>query len=366
MKHRPEGGKTLAILRSAVENTNEAFVTIDDRQKVLFFNKAAEKMFGYSRADVVGRRLDVIMAPDCSQDHQRAIDRYVETRVPRRIGHGTELIATRKSGETFPAEISFSVFEMDGRPYFTGIVRDLAETKALREQVSRAERLASLGQFVAEITHEINNPLMMIGGFARQLIRDNRDDEDRKKLDIIAEEVSRLEKLLRELKGFYRPRPLILAVFDVHELLQEVFDLVQPECISKDLNADLRTGEGPALIRGDREKLKQVFLNLTRNSIDAVDAGGHLSLESKRSGDRLTITVADDGCGIPEHEQDKVFSPFFSRKKHGTGLGLSICKRIIEGHAGSAFALESKEGEGTTVRITIPLTTSRLTSDRPT
>ena len=366
MKHRPEGGKTLAILRSAVENTNEAFVTIDDRQKVLFFNKAAEKMFGYSRADVVGRRLDVIMTPDCSQDHQRAIDRYIETRVPRRIGHGTELIATRKSGETFPAEISFSVFEMDGRPYFTGIVRDLTENKALREQVARAERLASLGQFVAEITHEINNPLMMIGGFARQLLRDNRDDEVRKKLDIIAEEVSRLENLLRELKRFYRPRPLTLAVFDVHELLQEVFDLVQHECISKDLNADLRTGKGPALIRGDREKLKQVFLNLIRNSIDALEAGGHLSLGSKRGEGRLTITVADDGCGIPEHEQGKVFSPFFSRKKHGTGLGLSICKRIIEGHAGSTFALESREGKGTTVRITIPLTTSHLTSDRPT
>ena len=366
MKRQPEEGKTLAILRSAVEHTNEAFVTIDDRQKVLFFNKAAEKIFGYSRADVVGRTLDVIMTPDCSRDHQKAIDRYVRTRVPTRIGHGTELTATRKSGEKFPAEISFSVFEMDGRPYFTGIVRDLTENKALREQISRAERLAALGQFVAEITHEINNPLMMIGGFARQLSRDNRLDEDCKKLDIIAEEVSRLENLLKELKEFYRPRSLTLAVFDMNELLQEVFDLVQNECMSKDLNAGLSTGEGGALIQGDREKLKQVLLNLARNSIDAMDAGGHLSLGSQHGGDRLTITVADDGCGIPECEQDKVFSPFFSRKKHGTGLGLSICKSIIEGHAGSTFALESKEGKGTTVRITIPLTTSNLTPDHPT
>jgi len=366
MKRRPEEGKTLAILRSAVENTNEAFVTIDDRQKVLFFNKAAEKIFGYSRAEVVGCRLDVIMAPDCSQDHQKAIDRYLKTRVLTRIGHGTELIATRKNRETFPAEISFSVFEMEGRPYFTGIVRDLTETKALREQVSRAERLAALGQFVAEIAHEINNPLMMIGGFARQLLKDNRDDRDRKKLHIIADEVSRLENLVKELREFYRPRTLTLGVLDVNEVLKEVFDLVQDECSGKNLIAGLRTGEEVALIRGDREKLKQVLLNLARNSIDAMDAGGNLSLESKRSGDRLTITVADDGCGIPEHEQDKVFSPFFSKKRHGTGLGLSICKSIIEGHAGSAFVLESREGKGTIVNITIPLTTSNLLSDRST
>ena len=102
-----KGFNQLAILKGALENTNEAFVTIDDRQKVLFFNKAAEKIFGYSRADVVGRPLEVIMAPDCSQDHQKAIDRYIQTRVPTRIGHGTELIATRRSGERFPAEIYF-------------------------------------------------------------------------------------------------------------------------------------------------------------------------------------------------------------------------------------------------------------------
>ncbi len=366
MKRRPEEDKTLAILRSAVENTHEAFVTIDDRQRVLFFNQAAERIFGYSREEVVGRRLDVIMAPDCSQNHQKAIDRYVKTRVPARIGHGTELIASRKSGQKFPAEISFSVFERDGRLYFTGIVRDLTETKALREQVSRGERLAALGQFVAEITHEINNPLMMIGGFARQLLKDDRNERERKKLNIIAEEVVRLENLLKELKEFYRPRPLTLSVFDVDELLKEVFDLIQHECIRKDLHAVLRTGERGILIRGDREKLKQVFLNLTRNAIDAVDAGGNLSLESKHSADRVTITVADDGCGIPGSDQDKVFSPFFSRKNHGTGLGLSICKSIIEGHAGSSFALESREGKGTTVEITIPLTTSNRPSDPPT
>ena len=90
--------RELAILKSAVENTNEAFVTIDERHKVIFFNKAAEMIFGYSREEVVGHDLDIIMAPGCSRDHRRAVDQYVKTRVPKRIGHATELIATRKDG----------------------------------------------------------------------------------------------------------------------------------------------------------------------------------------------------------------------------------------------------------------------------
>ena len=109
MVWNPEETKVLSILSSAVENTNEAFVTIDSRHRVLFFNRAAERIFGYGWEEVLGRDLDVIMAPGCSRNHHEAVDRYIRTRQPRRIGHDTEILATRKGGETFPANISFSV-----------------------------------------------------------------------------------------------------------------------------------------------------------------------------------------------------------------------------------------------------------------
>lgn len=352
--HREEL-KVLAILQSAVESTNEAFVTIDKDHKVLFFNKAAERVFGHSRDDVVGHDLNAIMAPRCSRDHRKAVERYVETRVPRRIGHQTEMVATRKNGETFPAEISFSVSEVGGTLYFTGIVRDLTETKALKEKIEKSERLAALGRLVAEIIHEIKNPLMMIGGFVRQLIRVTKEEKSLTKLNVIVGEVQRLENLLKELGEYYLPKALKRKKIEIHNLIQEVFLLVKEECEKKEIKADFDADTGPVTVMGDRGKLKQVLLNLFKNSIEAMDKGGALSVQSRLTGERVVISIADDGCGIPEKNLEKIFSPFFTTKRHGTGLGLSISKSIIEAHEDCNFDVKSREGKGTCFEIIMPL-----------
>ena len=351
--------KEMAILMSAVENTNEAFVTIDQNHKVLFFNKAAEKIFGYKREEVMGHDLDVIMSPDCSRRHRHAVRRFAKTRVPRRIGHVTEFVATRKHDETFPASISFSVSDVNGNLYFTGIVRDLTETKALQEQITRSERLAALGQVAAEITHEIKNPLMMIGGFARQLIRHARDEKSSKKLNIIADEVTRLESLIKELRELYMPRALNIEKIDLNSLLREVYSLVKDDCERKRIRAEIKTEKDPVIIEGDKFRLKQVFLNLVKNSMEAIKNGGNLSVQSKVNGDLVEITIADDGCGIPEDEQKKIFSPFFTTKKHGTGLGLSISRSIIQEHSGSYLSLKSRRSEGTVFKVTMPINSGR-------
>jgi two-component system sensor kinase FixL len=345
----------LAILKGAVENTNEAFVTIDQNHKVIFFNKAAENIFGYGRDEVIGHDLDVIMSHSCSRDHRQAVERYAKTRVPSRIGHETEVLATRKHGKTFPASISFSVSDIDGSLYFTGIVRDLTETKALKEKVTRSERLAALGQVVAEITHEIKNPLMMIGGFANQLIRETEDEKSLTKLNIIADEVSRLESLLKELRDFYLPRVQNIEEIDINSLLQEVYSLVKVDCEGKKINAEIKTDKKSVIVEADRAKLEQVFLNLLKNSMEAMENGGNLSVQPKLIGDMVEITIADDGIGIPEADQEKIFSPFFTTKKHGTGLGLSISRSIIEENEGSSLTLKSEEGKGTVFTITMPV-----------
>jgi two-component system sensor kinase FixL len=332
MNDRSDENRELAILRGAVENTNEAFITIDINHKVVFFNSAAEKIFGYSRDEVVGHDLDVIMSPSCSKNHHHAVERYAKTKMPRLIGHSTEMVAIRKNGETFPADISFSVSEVENKIYFTGIVRDLTATKILQEQMARSERLAALGQVVAEITHEIKNPLMMIGGFARQVIQHTSDEKNLTKLNIITDEVLRLENLLEELREFYLPR------------------------ISKRNNIHTHTelDRKTPIVKGDRSKLKQVFLNLVKNSIEAIEDGGNITVTSRVKLDLVEITIADDGNGIPEEAREKIFSPFFTTKSHGTGLGLSISKRIIEEHEGSSFALKSEEGKGTVFKVTMP------------
>jgi len=348
-------GKELALLKVAVENTNEAFVTIDEKHRVFFFNKAAERIFGYSRDEVIGHDLDVIMSPRCSRNHREAVDLYVATKVPRRIGHDTEILATRKNGETFPANISFSVAEVRGRLYFTGIVRDLTETKALQEQIIQSERLAALGQVVAEITHEIKNPLMLIGGFARQMTKQVNEEKSLEKLNIIVREVSRLEKLLEELRAFYLPRPLRKEVLDVDALLKEIHELVRADCERKGIQSVLKANDGGARIEGDKGKLKQVLVNMVKNAIEAMENGGNLEIGSRQMGEVVEMTITDDGSGIPRGDLEKIFSPFFTTKEHGSGLGLSISKSIIEDHQGSSFTVESEEGRGTNIRITMPV-----------
>lgn len=352
---RSERIEQLEILKHAVESTNEAFVTIDEKHQVLIFNGAAEKIFGYSRNEVVGHDLDVIMAPTCSQNHRKAVSRYVKTRVPGRIGHETEMTASRKTGEKFPASISFSVTEINGRLFFTGIVRDLTETRALQERILQSERLAALGQLVAEISHEIKNPLMMIGGFARQLMRGAAKEENLKKLRIIESEVKRLEDLLSDLREFYLPKTITANVVNVNKLLQEIKALVKVDCDKKRIQSEWNLEKQPCLLRGHPDRLKQVFLNLVKNAIEAMADGGNLWIKTSLSDGLLVITVADDGDGIPEKVREKIFSPFFTTKEHGTGLGLSISKRIIEEYEGASFTVESEEGKGSIFKIGFPI-----------
>jgi len=268
------------------------------------------------------------------------------------IGHESEVIITRKGGEQVPASISFSVAEVGERLYFTGIIRDLSRERALEERVNRTERLAVLGQTVAEISHEIKNPLMMIGGFARQLARKSRDEKDRAKLAIISREVERLERLLAGLRDLYRPQQLQLERLDVADLLHEVKGLMGEASERCGIGFELKVDSSPLLIRGDREKLKQVLINLVKNSLEALLPGGSAHLRGRAAGDKVVIEVADTGPGIPEEIKERVFLPFFTTKEEGTGLGLCLSKRIVEEHPGGSFELESAEGQGTVVTLT--------------
>ena len=355
MGDRDNDIEELAVLKGAVENTNEAFVTIDQKQKVLFFNKAAEKIFGYSRKEVLGRGLDVIMSPTCSRDHHHAVARYIETGVARRIGRHTEITASRKNGETFPADISFSLHRAGEKLYFTAIVRDLTETKALQERITRSERLAALGQVVAEISHEIKNPLMAIGGFAQQLTKETGDKKSLTKLNIIVKEVGRLENLMQEMRDYYLPRPSTREEIEINALLREVFDLIKEDCKKRSVRPEFKTDREEVFVEGDRARLKQVFLNLAKNALESMEQGGRISFVSGLKDGVVEISISDEGAGIPEEDQRKIFSPFFTTKKQGTGLGLSICKRIIEDHPGGSLSFTSKKGKGSTFVIAMPV-----------
>ncbi len=350
-----ESNQALTILQGAIENTNEGFVTIDESHRVVIFNRAAERIFGVSRAEILGKDLGVILTPQCSQGHRQAVARYLDTRKPKLIGHQSEFLTSRKNGELFPLSISFSVSNIGEKTFFTGIIRDLTETKALQEQVLQSERLAALGQLVAEVSHEIKNPLVMIGGYARQLLRSAPDPKSMSKLQIITDEVQRLEDLIGELRDLYRPKTLNLGVIDMAALLKEVQELIREEARKKQIQVVLEVPAAQVMVEGDKDKLKQVILNLSRNGMEAMNQGGKLTIGARCLEDRAEITISDEGPGIPEPEMDKIFVPFYTTKKQGTGLGLSVSKRIIEEHPGGSFTLASGRDKGAVAKITMPI-----------
>jgi two-component system, LuxR family, sensor kinase FixL len=347
--------RLLSILTLAIENTNEAFITIDQDHKVLVFNRAAERIFGYPREEVVGRDLRLILGPGCREGHQEAVERFKKTRKPHLIGHENEFTAMRKNGELFPASLSFSVAEVDEQLYFTAIMRDMTETKQLQEQVMRAERLAALGQIVAEINHEIKNPLMLIGGLARQLLKKTEDEKSRLKLTTIAAEISRLEELLAGMRDLYLPRQLKLEEVDLNQLVNEVHDLVNEECRRRQIDLELHLDPARPLTRADRSRLQQVLLNLAKNGMEALMPGGHLTIfvTTKEPG-MAQVIVADNGPGISQELQEKIFAPFYTTKRKGTGLGLAVSRRIVNEHPRARFELESEEGRGARFILSFP------------
>jgi signal transduction histidine kinase len=207
---------------------------------------------------------------------------------------------------------------------------------------------------VAEITHEIKNPLMMIGGFAQQLARVTEDEKKLEKLAIITGEVERLERLLSDLREFYVTEAMAYDPVSIAEVLEEVFSLAKGDFKKHNIRAELILEDDGLIVSGDKGRLKQVFLNLVKNGIEAMEGGGNLSIQGKLLGDKVEIVVTDDGCGMAEGEKEKIFAPFFTTKRHGTGLGLCISKRIIDRYEGSSFSVQSEEGVGTSFKIVLP------------
>ena len=266
----------------------------------------------------------------------------------------------REGGNVYVEISAYPLRDADGEiDRIVHLSRDVTDRRraeeALKERLTRSEHLAGIGQLVAEITHEIKNPLMMIGGFAKQLFEPVDEETKIKKLTIITEQAERLEKLLGELKEYYSPRDPGFEAVDVKAVLEKICSLIKHECKKNHIRIEMRMDETDLIVSWDPGRLEQVFLNVIKNAMEAMGDGGNLLIIAKSIGDKVRITVEDDGCGIPKAHMDKIHESFFSTKSSGTGLGLFISKKYIDEHIGSSLSVKSEEGKGTTVAISLPM-----------
>jgi len=242
---------------------------------------------------------------------------------------------------------------------YQGFNIDITALDDMQQQLSRAERLATLGQVAAGIAHEIRNPLVGIGSTAA-LLRDEVDpsDEKRTDLDIILNETRRLDRIVNQIIDYARPRDLMPTAWVVDGIVDEVLKLLDTRLETQQI-AVVRSGQQGLTVYADRDQIKQVLLNLCHNSLDAMKQQGKLRIaagDGARAGHAgIFIEISDTGSGIAQKDLAQVFQPFFTTgKQHGTGLGLAICRNIAEAHGGD-ITLVSEPGRGTTARLWLPL-----------
>jgi two-component system sensor kinase FixL len=281
------------------------------------------------------------------------VKRFIETKSSKIMGETVSLTALRKNGEEFPIELGLSYHEMDSEIIFTAFIRDVSKKKQMEKKLLQSERLAAVGQTVAHVAHEIRNPLMIIGGFSHQIRKSLTDGKTLNKLDMILDEVGRLEKLVSNLGDFTKEYKLMKRPADINSVIRDVLkimgEIYPPEKYKfvEDLSPELDE------INCDPDKLKQVFINLIANGIEAMEDGGTIRIRSQKWGYGAEIIIRDEGIGISDDNLDHIFEPFYTTREKGSGLGLSISYKIVEAHKGEISAV-STPGEGTTFAIRLP------------
>lgn len=227
----------------------------------------------------------------------------------------------------------------------------------IEEQLRRADRLSALGQLSAGMAHEIRNPLGSIRGTA-EILQEGIDPADRRYefTCILIKEVDRLNKVVQNFLDFARPSGGDRELVDINRLLAEVLTLTGQPALKNGVTTRLDAGVVPEM-EGDGEQLKQAFLNLVLNALQAMPAGGSLTISTALTAGTLEVRFTDTGGGIPRENLDRIFNPFFTTRGEGTGLGLAITHRIIQGHGGR-IAVESRLGAGTTFILTFPVNAS--------
>lgn len=372
-------------LRAIVNTAVEGIITIDTHGIIEFFNPAAERIFGYTAREVIGQNVSVLMPQPYRDEHDGYMRNYTRTGQARIIGIGREVTGRRKDGATFPMELSVSEVPLAGRRLFTGIVRDITARKRAEKQLeelarSLAEKNRELETIVYVASHDLRSPLVNIQGFSQELARAcgslNKEVEPLlsqgeatpalaaliredipEAISFIRSSVTKMDALLRGLLLFSRLGRAALRIepLSMGDLVRSV--LASMEFQVKQTGASVELHPLPNCL-GDPTQVSQVFSNLLDNAIKYRDPARacHITIRGEISGNRVVYEVRDNGIGIPEQHQARVFEIFHRLNpaaSEGDGLGLTIAQRVLERQDG-AIRLESTPGVGTTFFVSLP------------
>ena len=341
-----------ARMRSIIDSAVDGIIVIDEKGRIESFNPGAERLFGYTEGEVVGKNVNLLMPSPYHEEHDAYLSRYLATGRAKIIGTGREVTGLRRDGTTFPVHLSVGEVMLEGDRKFTGILHDLTARVRIEEQLRERAALARVGEMAAVIAHEVKNPLAGVRG-AIQVIGSRLPDDSRD-ASIVQDIVTRidaLDALMKDLLLFARPPQPRRAPVDVVPLVTMTADLVCQDPSLRGVRIDV-TGSSPP-VSADAGMLKIVFQNLLMNSAHAIQGEGRIRVAVDTADSTCRIVFSDNGPGIPAEIRDKIFTAFFTTKARGSGLGLATAKRLVEAHQGEIH-VECPPAGGTSVTVQLP------------
>jgi two-component system, LuxR family, sensor kinase FixL len=357
-----------ALLRSIIATVPDAMIVVDDHGTILSFSAAAETMFGYAEAEIVGQNVRELMPSPDRDRHDGYMQAYMTTGVRKIIGIGRITVGQRRDGSTFPMELAIGEAKTDHSRVFTGFIRDLTRRQEadvrleeLQAELAHVSRVSAMGTMATSLAHELNQPLTAIANYveaARDLLADAEHmhiEIVREALDDAAKQAVRAGQIVRRLREFIARGESEKRIESLRALINEANALALIGI--KELGIDVRTTIDPQVdkVLVDRVQVQQVLVNLIRNAIEALahSEARHLSIDAVPDGDDMVqVSVVDSGPGLDVEVASRLFEPFVSTKEGGMGLGLSICQTIVEAHGGRIW-LDLPKGGGTAFRFTL-------------
>jgi len=339
-----------AFSDQVVEYMPIGLIALDRDERLVSVNHVA--------GSVLGMTPDIALGKPARQALPHNLYQHVSHPDTDVDGLEREMDCTNLRGETIPLALSISqlVDESGHRIGSLLLFKDLSEVRALKREVARSQRLASVGKLAAGVAHEIRNPLSSIKGFATYFKEKHpQDAEDQQIAAIMIQEVDRLNRVVSQLLEFARPVSLSIKPVAIVPFIEKSLELARRQAEDKHIRIEYRKPEKALEVPADQDRLNQVLLNLYLNAIDAMTSGGTLSVHVEEdTGNRgVRIRVSDTGVGIPASDLPHIFDPYFTTKPDGTGLGLAIAHNIIEAHGGQIQAA-SRPGRQTVLNIYLP------------
>ena len=347
----------------ALRYLNDGVFIFDKDRKIVLFNPACEQIVGFSAEEITKNESNCFDIFQChsSDGECMAICPGLDLFKEKRTKIAREYLIKTKEGKQKRVVTNYSIIKDDNNriEYVVGVMHDITEEKMFNEELVRSKTLSTLGQYSNELAHEIKNPLNAISIQMSLLEREigkhdlSTGEELADVVRVVKEEISRLNKLAKDCLNFSKSGDLQRTEEDIRQIFEELLSLITPHADLNGVNISLTMLRGCPQILVDRDKLKQAFLNITLNAVEAMIGGGEISITILKRASCINISIKDTGPGISDEQHDKIFDLFYSTKSGGTGVGLAITKNIIHAHGGNIRF--EKLDEGVEFIIELPL-----------